>query len=50
MVDDLYLRKYASTDSSRRCPCRTPGTIAHEAISDAAATLEPADAASDAGA
>lgn len=45
VVDDLYLRKYASTDSPT-LSVQDARTIAHEAISDAAATLEPADAPS----
>lgn len=45
VVDDLYLRKYASTDSPT-LSVQDARTIAHEAISDAAATLEPADASS----
>ena len=45
VVDDLYLRKYASTDSPT-LSVQDARTIAHEAISDAAATLEPADATS----
>lgn len=43
VVDDLYLRKYSST-SDPTLSVADARTIAHEAISDAAATLEPADA------
>ena len=46
VVDDLYLRKYASTDAPT-LSVQDARTIAHEAISDAAATLEPADATSE---
>lgn len=45
VVDDLYLRKYAFTDSPT-LSVQDARTIAHEAISDAAARLEPADATS----
>ncbi|GEL98720.1 UvrD-helicase domain-containing protein [Cellulomonas terrae] len=45
VVDDLYLRKYAFTGSPT-LSVQDARTIAHEAISDAAATLEPADASS----
>lgn len=43
VVDDLYLRKYASSEKPT-LSVKDARTIAHEAISDAAATLEPADA------
>ncbi|MBO3084715.1 UvrD-helicase domain-containing protein [Cellulomonas fengjieae] len=43
VVDDLYLRKYASAPDPT-LSVRDARAIAHEAISDAAATLEPADA------
>ncbi|KQR10402.1 UvrD-helicase domain-containing protein [Cellulomonas sp. Leaf334] len=43
VVDDLYLRKYAFTGSPT-LSVQDARTIAHEAVSDAAATLEPADA------
>ena len=43
VVDDLYLRKYASSPKPT-LTVKDARTIAHEAISDAAATLEPADA------
>lgn len=42
VVDDLYLRKYASSPKPT-LTVKDARTIAHEAISDAAATLEPAD-------
>ncbi|WP_421732974.1 UvrD-helicase domain-containing protein [Cellulomonas sp.] len=43
VVDDLYLRKYASTGTPT-LSVKDARAIAHEAVSDAAATLEPADA------
>ena len=43
VVDDLYLRKYAFTDKPT-LSVTDARKIAHEAISDSAATLEPADA------
>lgn len=46
VVDDLYLRKYAFTPEPT-LSVQDARTIAHEAISDAAATLEPADAPSE---
>ncbi|KQY21240.1 exodeoxyribonuclease V [Cellulomonas sp. Root485] len=46
VVDDLYLRKYAFTEKPTLY-VQDARTIAHEAISDAAATLEPADSSSE---
>ena len=43
VVDDLYLRKYARSDAPT-LSVADARLIAHEAISDAAAVLEPADA------
>ncbi|GEK23298.1 UvrD-helicase domain-containing protein [Cellulomonas xylanilytica] len=46
VVDDLYLRKYASTDSPT-LSVPDARRVAHEAISDAAALLEPENATSE---